>query len=169
MALLEIKKFPHQVLRELTKPVRDLNGACQKLIDDMIETMYAAPGVGLAAPQVGVSESLVIIDPGKADESVGLVVLINPEIVETDGIVESEEGCLSFPGLIGKFERAERVVVKGFDRNGKEIFMEGKGLLGIALQHEIDHLKGKLIIDRVGMIKRELYKKRIRKEALKNN
>ncbi len=162
MAVLEIKKYPEAVLKERAVSVSLLTKEHQRLIDDMIETMYAAPGVGLAAPQVGISERVIVVDTGKGEVS-NLIVLINPEIIEKAGSIESEEGCLSLPGLSLILRRAERVVVKGLDREGKEIRIEGTGLLGRALQHEIDHINGTLILDRVGFLKREFIKKRLRK------
>jgi len=162
MAVLEIKKYPETVLKERAMSVDSITGLHQRLIDDMVETLYAAPGVGLAAPQVGISERIIVIDTGKGEVSM-LIILINPEIIEKEGSIESEEGCLSLPGLSLTLRRAERVVVKGLDREGKEIRIEGTGLLGRALQHEIDHINGTLILDRVGFLKREFIKKRLRK------
>ncbi|MFN3479590.1 MAG: peptide deformylase [Thermodesulfovibrionales bacterium] len=164
MALLEIKKYPEEVLKERASSVLNIDREILKLIDDMIETMYAAPGIGLAAPQVGVSKRIIVIDVSvKEGEKTPLIVLINPEIVSTEGEIDSEEGCLSLPGYITTVKRAERVVVKGLNRDGKEIKIEGEGLLSRALQHEIDHLNGILLIDRISRIKREFFKKRYKK------
>lgn len=164
MALLEIKKYPEVVLKERASSVLDIDRGILKLIDDMIETMYAAPGIGLAAPQVGVSKRIIVIDVSvKEGEKTPLIVLINPEIVSTEGEIDSEEGCLSLPGYITTVKRAERVIVKGLNRDGKEIKIEGEGLLSRALQHEIDHLDGILLIDRISRIKREFFKKRYKK------
>ena len=163
MALLEIKKYPEKVLKEKTAPVVDINSSIQRLIDDMIETMYAAKGVGLAANQVGVSKRLCVIDISAADEKTPLIVLINPEIVEKKGSVEDEEGCLSIHEYRAKVKRAEEVLVKGLDRKGKPIEIAGGDLLARALQHEIDHLDGLLFIDRLSPIKREFFKKRYKK------
>ncbi len=135
----------------------------QVLIDNMIETMYAAPGVGLAAPQVGVSKRLAVIDVSTKDDGMPLLVLINPEFIEKDGAVEFEEGCLSIPEFTSKVTRAETVKVRALDREGKHLEIEAGGLLSIALQHEIDHLDGTLFIDRISPIKREFFKKRLRK------
>lgn len=168
MALLEIKKYPEKILKEKAAPVESIDGNLQRLIDDMVNTMYAAPGVGLAAPQVGVSKRLIVIDVSmKEEEKTPLIVLINPEIIEGEGIVEDEEGCLSLPQYITTVKRAERVVVKGFNREGKPIEIEGTGLLSRALQHEIDHLNGILIIDRISPIKREFFKKRFKKSLVR--
>jgi peptide deformylase len=163
MALLEIKKYPENILKEKTALVVDINSSIQRLIDDMIETMYAAKGVGLAANQVGVSTRLCVIDVSVADEKTPLIVLINPEIVERKGSVEAEEGCLSIYDYRAKIKRAEEVLVKGFDRKGRPIEVAGGGLLARALQHEIDHLDGLLFIDRLSPIKREFFKKRYKK------
>ena len=168
MALLEIKKYPERVLKEVAAPVRDLDGALQTLIDSMIETMYAAPGIGLAAPQVDVSKRLVIIDVSlREGEETPLIILINPEVVQTDGDTESEEGCLSLPGIVTSVKRADRILVRGYDREGNQIEVEGEGLLSRVLQHEIDHLNGTLLIDRMSPIKREFYKKRLKKNFSK--
>lgn len=164
MAVLEIKKYPDKVLMKKTAPVREFNSGLQKLIDDMIETMYAAPGLGLAANQVGVSKQVVVIDVSIKEEQAHLLVLINPEIVCSEEKSELEEGCLSLFGYTTVLKRAERVKVKGFDRNGKPVEIECKGFLSRALQHEIDHLNGILIIDRIGRIKKEFFKKRYLRE-----
>ncbi len=162
MAILEIKKYPEKMLKERTLPVREFNSELQKLIDDMIETMYAAPGVGLSANQVGVSKQVIVIDVStiEKEKQYPLIVLINPEIVYYEGEKAIEEGCLSVPGYITIVKRAEKIKITGFDRNGKPVEIESDGLLSRALQHEIDHLNGVLIIDRVGRIKKEFFKKR---------
>ncbi len=168
MALLEIKKYPDRVLKEKASPVENIEGKIQRLVDDMIETMYAAPGIGLAAPQVGVSKRLVVIDVShRENEKTPLIVLINPEIKIAEGEMESEEGCLSLPDYITRVIRSERVVVSGYDRKGKPFEIEATGLLCRALQHEIDHLNGTLLIDRVSSIKREFFKKKFQKALSK--
>ncbi len=164
MAILEIRKYPDNVLRKKTTAVNEFNSELQRLIDDMIETMYAAPGVGLAANQVGVSKQIAVIDVSVKDEKSSLIVFINPEIVEKEGESQSEEGCLSIPNYKTVVKRAERVKVKALDRHGKPIEIEGNGLLARALQHEIDHLNGFLLIDRIGRIKRGFFKKRYARE-----
>jgi peptide deformylase len=166
MAVLEIKKYPDKVLSEKTAPVNEFGSELQKLIDDMIETMYAAPGVGLAANQVGVSKRVAVIDVNVTDEKGSLIVLVNPEIVHKEGANDSEEGCLSIPGYTTVVKRADKVKVEGLDRHGRPIEIEGSGLLARALQHEIDHLDGLLLIDRIGRIKREFFKKRYAKEKI---
>lgn len=170
MAVLEIKRYPEKVLKQKAAPVQKIDGTLQRLIDDMIETMYAAPGIGLAAPQVGVSKSLLVIDVShreEGEEKTPLVVLINPVLKAADGEIESEEGCLSLPGYITTVNRAERILVHGFDREGRPVNIESEGLLCRALQHEIDHLNGTLLIDRISTIKREFFKKRFQKSLSK--
>jgi len=166
MAVLDIKKYPSPVLKKKAAPVSVFDEALQQLIDDMVETMYAAPGVGLAAPQVGVSKRLAVIDISSRDEKYPLIVLINPSIVRSDGEIEFEEGCLSIPEYTAKIRRSENLIVRAHDREGTEVEIEADGLLAIAFQHEIDHLDGLLLIDRISPIKREFFKKRYRK-ALK--
>jgi peptide deformylase len=170
MAVREIKTYPDKVLRQKAAPVESIDGEIQRLIDDMIETMYAAPGVGLAAPQVGVSKQLVVIDVSHREEEepgTPLLVLINPVVTASEGELESEEGCLSLPGYITTVKRAQRVSVRALDREGKPVAIEGEGLLCRALQHEIDHLAGTLLIDRISSIKREFFKKRFQKALTK--
>ena len=168
MAILEIRKYPDDVLKKKALPVEKVDKTLQRLIDNMIETMYAAPGIGLAAPQVGVSKRLLVIDISSKEEKIPLVVLINPEITEADGLVDSEEGCLSLPDYTTVVKRADRVIVKGLDREGNPVEMECTELLARAIQHEIDHLDGVLLIDRISAIKREFFKKRFRKAVMSN-
>lgn len=169
MALLEIKKYPEKILKERALPVQEIDAGLQRLIDDMIETMYTAPGIGVAAPQVGVSKRLIVADVSlKDEEKTPLIVLINPEIISTEEEIDSEEGCLSLPDYTTHLKRAGRVFVKGFDRKGNPVELEGTGLLSRALQHEIDHLNGMLIIDRISSIKREFFKKRFQKSMLRD-
>lgn len=163
MSVREIKKYPDAVLRRKTEPVAQFDSELQQLIDDMIETMYAAPGVGLAANQVGVSKQVAVIDVRAAQEG-SLIVLVNPEIVYAEGENSTEEGCLSVPEYTTIVKRAERVKVKGLDREGRPLEIEAEGFLAKALQHEIDHLNGLLFIDRIGRIKREFFKKRYARE-----
>jgi peptide deformylase len=143
MALLKIREIGDPVLRTKAKEVEEVTDKTRRLLNDMAETMYDAPGVGLAAPQIGISKRIVVIDVGS-----GLFELINPEIIESSAKTYIDnEGCLSIPGKTAKVERAYKVKVKALDRDGKEIIVEGKGLLARALQHEIDHLDGKLFVD----------------------
>ena len=164
MAVLDIKKYPAPVLKKKATAVSVFDEDLQKLIDDMVETMYAAPGVGLAAPQVGISKRLAVIDISSRDDQHPLIVLINPRILRMAGEVEFEEGCLSIPEYTAKVKRSESLVVRAHDRNGDEVEIEADGLLAIALQHEIDHLDGFLLIDRISPIKREFFKKRYKKK-----
>ncbi|UCD34592.1 MAG: peptide deformylase [Nitrospiraceae bacterium] len=164
MGIREIKKYPEKVLRGKTQPVCDFDADLQKLIDDMIETMYDAPGIGLAANQVGVSRQVTVIDISSREEKSSLIVLINPEIVSAQGEISSDEGCLSIPEYTTMVTRADRVKVKAFDREGKSFEIDAEGLLARALQHEIDHLNGVLLIDRIGRIKREFFRKRYSRE-----
>ncbi len=163
MALLEIKKYPDRILKEKAGLVTEINSDLQRLIDDMIETMYAARGIGLAANQVGVSKRICVIDASVNGEKMPLFVLINPKIIEKKGVIECEEGCLSIPEYRAKVKRAEEVLARGLDRKGKMIEISGSGLFARAIQHEIDHLDGILFIDKLSPIKRELFKKRYKK------
>lgn len=164
MAVLEIRTYPDDVLRRKADPVRDVEDPdFQRLIDDMVDTMLDAPGVGLAAPQVGVSKRLCVIDTTVGEEPDALHVLINPEIVGRQGDEVAEEGCLSVPGYFTSVRRAQQVTVRYLDRGGVEHEREADGLLARAVQHEMDHLDGVLFIDRIGLLKKELFKKKYRK------
>ena len=166
MSILNIIKYPDPILKKKSEPVREITPEIQRFIDDMAETMYAAPGVGLAAPQVGRSIRVIVIDVNsKEEQKKDLISLINPEIIERSGDIAWEEGCLSIPDYSADVKRAERVVVRGLDRDGKEKVIVGEELLSIVLQHEIDHLDGMLFIDRLGPIKRDLVKRRLGKQA----
>lgn len=144
MSIRFIVKHPDDVLRETAKEVTKFNANLHKLLDDMADTMYDADGVGLAAPQVGISKRVIVIDVG--DDN-GLIELVNPEIVTKNGEQLGPEGCLSIPGLQGDVRRSNHIVIKGFDRHGKPIQYEGTELLSRAFQHEIDHLNGVLFVD----------------------
>lgn len=163
MAILEIKKYPDNVLKKKAKHAEKIDNTILSLIDDMIETMYAAPGIGLAAPQVGIPLRIMVVDVSAKEKGPGLIVLINPVIISSEGEIEEEEGCLSIPDFKAKIKRAEEVIVRGLNRKEEEIQIKGRGLLARALQHEVDHLDGTLIIDRVSPIKREIFKRRLRK------
>jgi len=150
MAVLKIKTYPSKVLRQVASPVKDFTGKTQQLIEDMIETMLDAEGIGLAAPQVGISKRVVIVGSSLKDGSAqDLIVVINPEIVYSEGDVLSTEGCLSLPKFTTTVDRRALVFVKGLDREGNPIEIEATRLLSRALQHEIDHLNGILLLDRV--------------------
>ena len=146
MAILEIVKDPNEVLRKKCKPVSKVNASIRQLLDDMAETMYAAPGVGLAAPQVGIAKRIIVIDP--QDEETGLYQLVNPEIVKAEGWVKGAEGCLSIPGYVGDVYRYEKVQVVALDRNGRKVYIDAEGWLARIFQHEIDHLEGVLYTDK---------------------
>ncbi len=169
MALREIRKFPDPVLRRKTDRVTSINGTIERLIDDMVETMHAAPGVGLAANQVGVSLQVAVIDLStreEKDKRHPLLVIINPEILSQQGSVVEEEGCLSIPEYTEQVKRAARVKVRAQDRTGNVFELEAEGLLAKALQHEIDHLNGLLFIDRLSPLKKSIFKRRLKKTAL---
>jgi peptide deformylase len=158
-----ILKFGEAPLHEPAGGVGELTADVQKLIDDMIETMYAAPGIGLAAPQVGVSLRIFVVDLSLGRKAEDLMVFINPRFVEREGMQLEEEGCLSVPGFNATVARPSRAVVEGLDRDGRLRTVEGRELLARAFQHEMDHLDGKLFLDRVRGIKRDLIVKKIRK------
>ncbi|HDK38368.1 MAG TPA: peptide deformylase [Thiolapillus brandeum] len=163
MAILDILKFPDARLRNSAKPVQTVDPAVQTLVDDMLETMYEAPGIGLAATQVGVARQVVVIDI--SEERDMPLVLINPEIIEAQGEEEMEEGCLSVPGYFDKVKRAEKIKLKALDREGNEFISDYDGLLAVCVQHEIDHLHGKLFVDYLSKLKRERIRKKLEKEA----
>ncbi|MBU0502391.1 MAG: peptide deformylase [bacterium] len=140
----KIIHFPNPVLKKKAKAVKRVTSEIITLINDMVQTMHAAPGVGLAAPQVGVSKRVIVADLGE-----GLIALVNPKIIEKKGSQSFTEGCLSLPGIEAPVERAKNVIVRGLDKSGKSVKIEAKGLMATVLQHEIDHLDGKVFIDRV--------------------
>jgi peptide deformylase len=166
MAIREIKKYPDPVLRKKTADVGAIDENLCRLIDDMVETMHAAPGVGLAANQVGVPLQVAVIDIG-AHEHEGkkhpLLVLINPEVLSMEGTVVAEEGCLSVPDFTENVKRAARIKVRAKDRMGRIFELEADGLMAKALQHEIDHLNGILFIDRLSPIKKSIFRRRLKK------
>lgn len=157
MAIRTILHYPDKRLREPGRRVTEFGPALAQLVEDMAETMYAAPGVGLAAPQIGESIRLFIVDVATGDDDPSdLRVFVNPEILERDGVQVWEEGCLSFPGIHEEIERAERVKVRAQDATGAVFELEADGLLAVAIQHENDHLDGKLMVDHLGLIRRRL-------------
>ena len=158
-----ILKYGDSVLHEQARPVDALTPEVERLVDDMIDTMYAAPGVGLAAPQVGVPLRIFVVDVSIGRDPSALLVMINPEFVDRDGMQLEEEGCLSVPGFNATVVRPSRVVVKGLDRMGQPVEREGTGLLARAFQHEMDHLDGTLFVDKLRGIKRDLIVRKIRK------
>jgi peptide deformylase len=163
MAKLTILEYPDPRLRTKAAPVAQVDDAVRRLIDDMFETMYAAPGIGLAATQVNVHQRVLVVDV--TQDRTQPLVFVNPEIIERDGSVEAEEGCLSVPGIFDKLTaRAERIVVRALGRNGRMFEMEADGLLAICIQHEMDHLEGKLFVDYLSELKRTRIRKKLEKE-----
>ncbi len=162
MALLDILCFPDERLRTKAKQVKEITQAHQKLIDDMLETMYQAPGIGLAATQVNIHEQILVIDVSEAKNKP--YCFINPEIVSDSGKEIMEEGCLSVPDTYAEVERADAVIVKYLDRKGKEQQLEAEGLLAVCVQHEIDHLQGKLFVDYLSKLKRDRIRKKLEKQ-----
>lgn len=161
--LRPILRLGDSILIEPTRAVEKITPELNTLIDDMIETMYAAPGIGLAAPQVGVSLKLFVIDLSMGKDPAALKVMINPEFVEREGMQLEEEGCLSVPGFTATVPRPQRVVVKGLNRDLEEYTIEGTGLLARALQHEVDHLNACLFVDRLRGISRDLILRKVKK------
>jgi len=164
MSVMKIHTYPDEILKNTAMPVKEINGDLQILIDNMLDTMHAAPGIGLAAPQVGVSQRIIVVDIQHVDDKVPLIALINPEIVHSSGSIDSEEGCLSVPGYMSTIRRNSEIVVKGLSRNGTPVEITASGLLSIVLQHEIDHLDGILFIDRLSPVKKRFFKKRYSRE-----
>ncbi|CAL1238937.1 peptide deformylase [Candidatus Methylocalor cossyra] len=162
MAILSILEFPDERLRKKAAPVTAVDEPLQRLIDDMLETMYAAPGVGLAATQVNVPKRIVVIDVSEDKNSP--LCLINPEVLEKSGSVETDEGCLSVPGIFEKVSRASKIKVRAWDRDGNTFEQEAEGLLAVCIQHEMDHLEGKLFVDYLSPLKRQLVRKKLKKE-----
>jgi len=164
MAVRPIVKYGHPGLHKPSETVKEIDGSIHKLLDDMVETMYAAPGIGLAAPQIAVPLRVIIVDLSVGEEPGQLIKLINPEFVIREGEQRHDEGCLSVPGFGGSPVRPARVVVRGLDPDGKERTYEGTELLARAFCHEIDHIDGLLFVDRLTPLKRDLMKKKLRKK-----
>jgi peptide deformylase len=162
MTTLDILHFPDPRLRTIAQPVEQVDDAIRKLVDDMFETMYAAPGIGLAATQVNVDKRVIVIDV--SEEKDQPLCLINPEILARDGVEEMEEGCLSVPGVFELVERADHVRVRALNQNGERFEMEAGDLLAVCIQHEIDHLNGKLFVDYLSPLKRARIRKKLEKE-----
>jgi peptide deformylase len=161
MAILDILHFPDPRLRNIAQPVTDVDDTIRLLIDNMFETMYAAPGIGLAATQVNVSKRVVVIDI--SEDKRQPLCLINPEILALQGVEEMEEGCLSVPGVYETVQRADKVRVRALDRDGSAFELETNGLLAVCIQHEIDHLNGKLFVDYLSQLKRTRIRKKLEK------
>ncbi|MFP4606742.1 MAG: peptide deformylase [Thiohalospira sp.] len=163
MALLPVLHFPDPRLRTVAEPVTEVDDAIRQLIDDLFETMYEAPGIGLAATQVDVHKRVLVIDT--SEDRNDPKAFINPEILQRDGIETMEEGCLSVPGIYEKVERADRVRVRSLDRNGEPFEEDLEGLTAVCLQHEMDHLEGKLFVDYLSELKRNRIRKKLEKHA----
>ena len=161
MALLDILHFPDPRLRNIAQPVEEITNEIKTLIDDMFETMYAAPGIGLAATQVNVHKRILVADVSETHNEP--ICLINPNIVELIGTEQMEEGCLSVPDVFELVERADAIKVTALDRHGKSITLEANGLLAVCIQHEIDHLDGKLFVDYLSQLKRTRIRKKLEK------
>ena len=161
MAILKILCYPDERLHTVAKPVVEVNAQIRRLVDDMAETMYAAPGIGLAATQVNVHQQVVVIDV--SEERNQLLVLINPTIIARKGTAEHEEGCLSVPGIYDTVTRAERITVRALDREGKTFTLDEEGLLAVCIQHEMDHLKGKVFVEYLSKLKQTRIKTKLKK------
>jgi len=161
MALLPILRYPDERLHKLAAPVELVNGEIRRLIEDMAQTMYAAPGVGLAATQVDVHKQVIVIDISETRDQ--LLVLVNPAILERRGVSDFEEGCLSVPGIFEKIERAQWIKLRALDRNGQPFELEANGLLSVCIQHEMDHLQGKVFVEYLSRLKQNRILARIKK------
>ena len=166
MPLLNILRYPDARLHKVAAPVTVFDETLKKLVRDMAETMYAAPGVGLAATQVDVHRQVIVLDVSERRDS--LVVLVNPEIVEATGISDIEEGCLSVPGVYDIVERAERVKVRAYDQNGNSFTLEAQGLLSVCIQHEMDHLQGKVFVEYLSQLKQQRVRAKLAKQLRKS-
>lgn len=176
MAVLPITIYPAPILQQRATAVADVTDAIRRLLDDMAETMYAAPGVGLAGPQVAISQRVIVVDVGEPvaltpddpaqpiEREPRLYQLVNPMIMRREGTLTWEEGCLSLPDFRIEMQRAARVVVQALDRDGTPLTIDAHGLLAVALQHEIDHLDGKLLIDQISRLKRRMYAEKLEKQ-----
>ena len=162
MALLNILHFPDDRLRTVAAPVEEVTDEIRQLTDDMLETMYAAPGIGLAATQVNVHQRVIVIDV--SEEKNQPLVLINPEIIEKDGVQTFDEGCLSVPGIYETVERAEHIRIRALNRDGESYELEADDLLAVCIQHEMDHLMGKLFVDYLSSLKLQRIKKKLQKQ-----
>ena len=166
MALLNILRYPDARLHKLAVPVTVFDEPLKRLVADMAQSMYEAPGIGLAATQVDVHRQIIVIDVSERRDT--LVVLINPEIVDASGVSDIEEGCLSVPGIYDTLERAERVKVRAHDQNGNLFTLEAQGLLAVCIQHEMDHLKGKVFVESLSQLKQQRIRARLAKQLRKS-
>lgn len=163
MADTKIKKYGSDILRQVAEPIEEITDEIRQLANEMLKAMYDSEGVGLAAPQIGVSKRIIVLDIDPYDPSCEPIALINPEIVERTGKEDSEEGCLSVPDVRGEVKRSENVTVEALNLDGKKVRIEATDLLARAIQHEIDHLNGVLFVDHLGRLKQQLIKKQLRK------
>ncbi len=161
MAILDILNYPDPRLYTVAKPVKEVDATIRRLIDDMAETMYAAPGIGLAATQVNVHQQVIVIDI--SEDKQNLQVFINPKLVSKSGTQDFEEGCLSVPGIYDTVTRAEKITVEALDRDGKPFRLEAEGLLAVCIQHEMDHLQGKVFVDYLSQLKQVRIKNKMKK------
>jgi len=166
MPLLNILRYPDARLHKCAAPVTVFDEGLKKLVRDMMETMYAAPGIGLAATQVDIHKQVIVIDVSERRDS--LVVLVNPQIVDTSGESDIEEGCLSVPGVYDIVQRAERVRVRAYDQNGNPFTLEAQGLLAVCIQHEMDHLKGKVFVEYLSQLKQQRVRAKLAKQVRKS-
>jgi peptide deformylase len=166
MAILDILHFPDERLRKVCAPVSEVNDEIRQLLGDMLETMYAAPGIGLAAIQVNVHKRILVLDI--SEDNTDPRCFINPEIMTRDGQEEMQEGCLSVPGFFENVTRAEKIRVKALDRDGNPFELDADGLLAVCIQHEIDHLDGKLFVDYLSPLKRQRIRKKLEKQRAEN-
>lgn len=164
MSVLEIKKYPSRILKQKAPDLTQINGRTARMLHDMVDTMYIANGIGLAAPQIGVLERVIVVDTDPDNRGKKLLKIINPVIVESRGSIVWEEGCLSVVNYTAEVKRAREILVRGWTLDHKEVEIEATDLEAVCLQHEIDHLEGTLFIDHVSRLKRELYRKRLRRE-----
>jgi peptide deformylase len=165
MAILDIRTYPDPVLAQKAQPVENIDESIRRVLDDMAETMYAASGVGLAAPQVGISLRMIVVDASPRVEGEKLIKLVNPVVTFGEGSVVCEEGCLSVPSVSENVTRFAKVIVEGYNEQGKPVKIETETFLATVLQHEIDHLNGVLFIDRLGRLKRDLIKRKLKKKS----
>ena len=166
MALLNILRYPDARLHKVSSAVTVFDEPLKRLVSDMAETMYAAPGIGLAATQVDVHKQVIVVDVSERRDT--LVVLINPQIVEASGVSDIEEGCLSVPGIYDTVERAERVKVRAYDPNGNRFTLQAQGVLSVCIQHEMDHLKGKVFVEHLSQLKQQRIRARLAKQLRKS-
>jgi peptide deformylase len=166
MARLNILRYPDARLHKVAAPVTVFDDSLKRLVADMAETMYAAPGIGLAAIQIDVPKQVIVIDVSERHDS--LIALVNPEILEATGVSDIEEGCLSVPGIYELVERAERVKVRAHDQNGTAFTLEAQGVLAVCIQHEMDHLKGKVFVEHLSQLKQQRIRAKLAKQLRKS-